>query len=65
MAEDPGLRDLILWTGSTVFYIRSGESLWTFAAAEATLGEGGHALSDFFYKAHELITAIRTTSSPD
>lgn len=51
--------------GNTVFYIRSGESLLKFEAEEATLGDGNHALSNFFYRAHDLITAIRTATPED
>lgn len=62
LIESPRTRPV---SGNTVFYIRRGESLLTFEAEEATLGEGGHALSSLFYRAHELIAAIRTTAPQD
>lgn len=51
--------------GNTVFYIRSGESLLTSTANETVLGDGDHPLSNLFYEAHRLITAIRMTSPQD
>ena len=51
--------------GDTVFYVRDGESLLTSIAKESVLGEGDHPLSNLFYEAHTLITAIRATSSQD
>ncbi|MEZ0390481.1 MAG: hypothetical protein ACAI34_25605 [Verrucomicrobium sp.] len=46
--------------GKTVFYLVSGKGIVTVAAKEDDFGEGRHAVSPLFHRAHELITVIRS-----
>jgi len=48
--------------GQTLFYLVTGKGLLTASAKEVDLGEQRHKLSPLFYKAQELITAIRLTN---
>ena len=49
----------IVMPGMTTFYIITGKAVLTVSAKEDYFGEGRHAGSTLFHKAHELITTIR------
>lgn len=49
----------IVMPGMTTFYIITGKAVLTVSAKEDDFGEGRHAVSPLFHKAHELIAIIR------
>ena len=49
--------------GQVRFYARTDDGLWVAEAPEADLGGGSHQLSQLFFTAHGVITAIRETGA--
>ncbi len=49
----------LVMPGMTTFYVVTGKGIMTVTAKEVDFGEGQHAVSPLFHKAHELITTIR------